>query len=434
MNFLSEAFKGFLPSQEGFVFMWAIIVVALIAFIIIIERWIEYRRRTNVDEPLFVKEITKLLLEQKLEDAYKLCMAGGKRALPSIIGAGIKMKTQSPQLARSAMEGEFLKIIPSMDKRVNLILTFGNISTMLGLMGTIYGLILSFSAVSEPGVSAVEKSALLASGISTAMNTTLWGLVISIPCVMIFSVFRARIDMAVKDLDRYALAILRYLVRDHAPDRDYRFSSKRIKEEIDTEPNIGPMMSLIVILIPLLLSSAEFVKIGAIELNLPSASEEERMAEKKPEEDKESLMLNLQVEVKKDGFNLLHYFRKEEKKGEKSNALDIPLKEGEYDYETLKEQLAHIKRLVLFEIVKNKRPGIQKESSLVHLFTWHYSQKNRYAGMKNFMDYETVQIIAGDDINYQTLVSTMDSSREIRQENVRIRMFPNVALAGGPEA
>ncbi len=434
MNFLSEAFKGFLPSQEGFIFMWTIMAVALIAFIIIIERWMEYRRRTNINEPLFVKEIKKLLLEQKLDEAHKLCMTGGKRALPSIIGAGIKMKTQRPELARSAMEGEFLKVIPSMDRRLNLILTFGNISTMLGLMGTIYGLILSFSAVSEPTVSAVEKSALLASGISTAMNTTLLGLVVSIPCVIVFSIFRARIDVAVKDLDRYALAILRYLVRDHAPDRDYRFSSKRIKEEIDTEPNIGPMMSLIVILIPLLLSSAEFIKIGAIELNLPSASEEETMAEKKPEEDKDRLMLNLRVEITKEGFNLLHYFKEEKKKGQESKTLDIPLKDGEYDYQTLKEQLSRIKRLVLFEIVEHKRPGIQKGSSLLNLFSWHYSQKNRNEGMKDFMDYETVQIVAGDEIKYQTLVSTMDSSREIRQENVRIRMFPNIALAGGPEA
>ena len=118
MNFFLEAFKGFLPSQDGFVFLWAIMAVALVAFIIIIERWLEYRRRTDINEPLFVKEIKKLLLEQRLDEAHKLCMAGGKRALPSIIGAGIKMKTQRPELARSAMEGEFLKVIPSLDRRV----------------------------------------------------------------------------------------------------------------------------------------------------------------------------------------------------------------------------------------------------------------------------------------------------------------------------
>lgn len=437
MDFLSELLNSFSPSQDGFLFMWAIIAIAFVSFIIIVERWLEYRRRTNVNEAIFAEKIKALIVEKKVDEAYQLCVTGGKRALPSVLGSGIKMAQKSPKLVRSAMEGEFLKIIPSMDRRVNLILMFGNVSTMLGLMGTIYGLILSFSAVGVPGVSAVEKSSMLASGISTAMNTTLLGLIVSIPCIMAFAVFRARIDMVIKELDRYATFILRYLVNEHTPEKDYKFSGKRIKEEIDTEPNIGPMMSLIVILIPLLLSSAEFVKIGAIELNLPDGTAKKEIAEKKPEKDKKLMALNLRVEVKKDGFNILHHFKEETAEDDKGKGTkikpeaDISLKDGEYDFEALQNALAKVKWMALFELVKATQGNISKDISLSDLFRRHYGQKEAKSKEKGFLDHETIQIIANDAVEYQTLVSTMDAARNIRRDGIKIRMFPNVALSGG---
>ncbi|MBD3314765.1 MAG: hypothetical protein GF344_03175, partial [Chitinivibrionales bacterium] len=272
MNILTEILNAFTPGAGGFVFMWVLAAVAALAAVLIVERWIDIARRTNVDSEKLTNKLRDLIRDNKYDEAYRICVSAGKRALPRVVGAGIYRAQQTPELIRSGMEEESLHVIPILEKRLNLILMLGNIATLLGLMGTIFGLILSFDAVAQPDVEAVEKSSMLASGISTAMNTTLLGLSISIPCVLIFSILKSRVDNAVQEIDRYAKAVLKVLLPGGSVQKGYRVSGRRIQEEVDTEPNIAPMMNLMVILIPLLLSSAEFIKIGAIELKLPESS------------------------------------------------------------------------------------------------------------------------------------------------------------------
>ncbi|MGD9200113.1 MAG: MotA/TolQ/ExbB proton channel family protein, partial [Chitinispirillia bacterium] len=251
MNIIDELIRAFYPSQDGFFFMWILASLAVFALILIMERWFDIQRRTNVDAEGFTENIIKLIRENKNDEAYSVCCAAGKRALPRIFGAGIKNINESSEIILGAMEEESLHLIPVLEKRINYILMFGNISTLLGLMGTIYGLILSFAAVARPDVNPVEKSSLLAAGISTAMNTTLFGLIISVPCIFLFSILRSKIDGAIYNIDRYSTSILRVLLPAESVSKNYRVSGKRVKEEVDTEPNIAPMMNLMVILIPL---------------------------------------------------------------------------------------------------------------------------------------------------------------------------------------
>ena len=266
MDTFSEFLTSFSPSQSGFFFMWILAAIAIVVLIIIIERWIRISARTNVEAPVFAEKILNLIRDQKIEDAISLCVAGGKRALPRILGAGMRRAQSVPEMIRTAMEEESLHMIPILEKRLSLIVTCGNIATLIGLMGTIYGLILAFAAVAQPDVSPVEKSSLLAVGISAAMNTTLLGLIIAVPCVLVYSIFRARIDDAVSEIDRYAIAIMKVLTPGDIVQKSYKVSDRRVREEVETEPNMVPFMNLMVVLIPLLLSSSEFVKIGMIEL------------------------------------------------------------------------------------------------------------------------------------------------------------------------
>jgi biopolymer transport protein ExbB len=105
-------------------------------------------------------------------------------------------------------------------------------------MGTIYGLILAFAAVASPDVSPVEKSSLLAVGISAAMNTTLLGLMIAVPCVLTYSILRSRVDGIVAEIDRYAVAMIKVLTPADMVLKSYKVSDRRIKEEVETEPNM----------------------------------------------------------------------------------------------------------------------------------------------------------------------------------------------------
>lgn len=426
MHFINELLSGFLPGKESFVFMWGLALVALVAIAISIERWLRIKKLTDVNAQAFIDEICQLIQGKRHDDALKICDLGGERALTSIAASGIRQARRFPGLVKSVMEEEFLKVIPSMDRRLNLIFVLGNLSTMIGLMGTIWGLIIAFSAVGKPGVAAVEKSSLLAAGVSTAMNTTLVGLIISIPCILTFFIFRNWVDRKTVELDRYALHLLRVLSPGVTAVKNYRFSSKRISEDIDHEPNIGPMMSLIVILIPLLLSSAEFVKVGAIELHVPDNKKEEQLIEKK--EDKENIYLDLKLKIGKDGFYLSHYF-KEVQANLSIPLSDIPLSDDKYDFRSLRQKLAEIKRLTLLSIA-GVEYDVDENASLDEAF-FLFSKVAGSESIKDFLeDHDQIKISAEKDIDYQTVISVIDAAREIQMESETIPLFPSISFAG----
>lgn len=436
MNILSELIKAFAPDQDGFIFMWVLLGLAISAVGLIIERWLDIKRRTNVDAEAFIDHLKILVKEKKIDEAYKLCHTGGRRALPRIVGAGIKRAGQPTEIILSAMEEESLHLVPILEKRISYILMLGNISTLIGLMGTIFGLILSFAAVARPDVDPVEKSSLLAAGISTAMNTTLLGLMISVPCVMIFSLFKSKVDSTIQSVDRYAVSLLKVLLPTESVRKEYRVTGRRIKQEEDTEPNIAPMMNLMVILIPLLLSSAEFVKIGAIELKLPESSGGGGGGGSS--EEKKDVKLDLGIVITKRGFDLFHYFKESEKEEDpkekeetpdKKKPVAIPKKNGNYDFEGLNAALAKVKKKALFEVIRATNPGLPEGSTLLQLYN-HY-KKSDYSGAETFKDHENIKIVAEEEIMYETVVSVMDAARGTKTPHGKVAMFPNVSLAGG---
>lgn len=433
MNIFAELIKSCAMDKDGFIFMWILLLLAGTAIFLIIERLLDIRSRTNINVVSFTEHVVKLIINKKSDEAYKLCHSGGKRALPRIIGAGVEKAGESSEIIVSAMEEETLHMVPILEKRVNYILVIGNVSTLLGLMGTIFGLILSFAAVAQPDVDPIEKSSMLASGISTAMNTTLLGLIISVPCVLIFSILKTKIDNTIQEIDRYATSVLKVLLPREGLKKDYRVSGKRIKEEIDTEPNIAPMMNLMVILIPLLLSSSEFVKMGAIELKLPESSQGGGGGS----EEKNKAKLNLGIVITKKGFDLYHYFKKTAKEGEEESEevakqkkpVEIPKKNGKYDFVALNAQLAKVKKKVLFEVIKTTNSGVPQDANLTKLF--NYYAKNDFSGVEAFNDHEDVKLVADELIRYETVIAVMDAARGTRTPYGKVTMFPNVSLAGG---
>jgi biopolymer transport protein ExbB/TolQ/biopolymer transport protein ExbD len=428
MNLIVELIQAFAPGQDGFVFLWVLAGIAVAAAILMVERWLDIRRRTNVDGEMLSDKLRTLIREGRVQEAYNICASGGKRLLPRILGAGIHKAMETPALIRSAMEEESLHSLPRLEKRLDLILMLGNVSTLLGLMGTIFGLILSFAAVAQPDVEAIEKSSMLASGISAAMNTTLLGLIISVPCVMIYSVLRSRVEQAVQEIDRYSLSVLKVLLPREGLQKDYRVSGKRIKEEIDTEPNIAPMMNLMVILIPLLLSSAEFVKIGAIELKLPESAQGGSGASSA--EQKQDAKLDLGVVITAEGFDLFHFFKDDSAQTSQPDTKpQIPLREGEYDFEKLNAALADVKRRALLEIIRVSHPSIPPDAALIKLFTAYI--RRDFSAIELFSDHEDIKIVAQDTIKYQTVVSVMDAARGRATPQGKVTLFPNVSLAGG---
>ncbi|MBN1309659.1 MAG: MotA/TolQ/ExbB proton channel family protein [Chitinispirillaceae bacterium] len=422
MGILNEFLLSFSPGQSGFQFMWILAGIAFLALLLMIERWSGISRRTNINASRFVDRLVQMIKEGKHDDAYGLCCSGKGKVLPAVLGAGIKRATVAPEMVPLAMEEESLHILPLLERRLNWIATLGNLATLLGLMGTIYGLIISFAAVGQPDIPPVAKSSMLAVGISAAMNTTLLGLIIAVPCILVFSVLQARIDETVAELDRCAVMAMKVLMPEQRLGRNYRISDRRVRQEIDTEPNIVPFMNLMVVLIPLLLSSSEFVKIGMIELKLPESS----AAGGADGAGGEAAKVDLGIVITRKGFNLFHYFKKDTSV---SRDDEIPLIDGKYDFAALNRQLAEVKRKALYQIIRLAKPDLPAETEL-----WKLSYLYTHHDLKSvtlFEDHENVKIVADDRINYQTVISVMDAARGVVTASGNVTLFPNVSMAGG---
>lgn len=106
-----------------------------------------------------------------------------------------------------------MEATPRLGKRTHYLSTFANIATLLGLLGTIVGLIQAFTAVSNADPS--EKAALLSSSISVAMNTTAFGLIVAIPLLLIYSVLQTKTTELVDSLEMASVKVLN-IIKEHA--------------------------------------------------------------------------------------------------------------------------------------------------------------------------------------------------------------------------
>ena len=172
--------------------------------------------------------------------------------------------------------------------------------------------------------------------------------------------------------------------------------SKRMKRSFEMDhPNITPMMNLMVVLIPLLLTSAEFVRLGVIELNLPPAAAGNAAAviEEMPIETQRKL--DLTVTITDRGFFISSSLAV--LSGLNEGEPTIPLSTDSYDFDALTSRLLEI--------------------------------KSRAVG--KFSDTDQIIIMAEPNVDYQTIVSTMDASRSADVDGKQEVLFPDVSLSAG---
>jgi biopolymer transport protein ExbB len=105
-----------------------------------------------------------------------------------------------------AMEESLMEIMPRLEKRTHYLATFANIATLLGLLGTIIGLISAFTAVS--GANPAEKADLLSASISVAMNTTAFGLMVAIPLLLVHTLLQTKTTELVDSLEMASVKFL----------------------------------------------------------------------------------------------------------------------------------------------------------------------------------------------------------------------------------
>lgn len=209
---MNEVIAGFSPDSGGFFYMMTLAIVAAVGVAIAIERAYFILVRSNVNAPKFMTEIRKLVKAGEYKKALALCEAAPDRALPTVVGAGLKRVADSEAVdfrtIQNSVDEGTLEVIPKLQERTGFLAMIANVATLIGLMGTIWGLILAFRSVSVAGIDAAEKSRLLAAGIGTAMNTTLMGLMIAIPSILIYTFLHNKTTKIIDEIDEHTVKLI----------------------------------------------------------------------------------------------------------------------------------------------------------------------------------------------------------------------------------
>ncbi len=212
---MAELIRNFSPDVAGYFYMWALLVPMIFAVAIAVERGIYILHRSDINAEKFMAEIRKLVTAGKMEDAVNLCDRAKDRALPKVVASGLRAVLNKQQVdfrtIQNSVDEGMLEIIPKLQARTNYLAMLANIATLLGLLGTIYGLIIAFRSISAPGIDASEKARLLAAGISTAMNTTLVGLSIAIPTVFVYTYLTNRTNKIIDEIDEHMVKLINLL-------------------------------------------------------------------------------------------------------------------------------------------------------------------------------------------------------------------------------
>lgn len=195
--------------QDGGVFMYPITVIFAFAVAVVVERIYFLTFKNNVNGEKFFSDVKTFVDAGSPEEAASLCDSS---PLCRVIKAGLENAQNGHERAKSSMEEEAAAVIPVIEKRIPHLSTAANVATLLGLLGTIYGLIAAFSAVAEADPS--QKATLLAKGISIAMNTTAYGLIVAIPTIIAHSFLQSRANMLLDEIDEYSLKLLNLLKKN----------------------------------------------------------------------------------------------------------------------------------------------------------------------------------------------------------------------------
>lgn len=175
--------------DSGFV-GWTIIATGFFAISIIAERIRKLFFEFHMNTDSFTKRIQHFVSQQRFEEALLLCEGLAKKPMARAFKTILLKADREEEAIQQAADIALSENMPLFSKRIHYLSMLANVATLLGLLGTIHGLILSFQAVASADPS--QKQALLAQGISVSMYTTALGLAVAIPVMIAYSFLVSR--------------------------------------------------------------------------------------------------------------------------------------------------------------------------------------------------------------------------------------------------
>ena len=197
-----QGFAKFL--EDGGTLMYFNLCTSIIVLSMIIDRLIFFLVKSSVNARAFLENIRKLVLANNLDRAVKLCSAT-TAPVAQVAKAGLQRFHRGEIAVAQAIEESLVDVTPMIKKRIQILWSLANIATLIGLLGTVAGLIRAFGAVSA--AKPEERSALLTKGISEALNNTAMGLGIAVLCIIAHAILSSMSKRQNSDLEAFALKL-----------------------------------------------------------------------------------------------------------------------------------------------------------------------------------------------------------------------------------
>jgi len=212
--------------QDGGAFMYPIMIVFAIGMAIAIERFI-FLNMMKVKNRSAWKLLLPILNRGDFKQAFEVA-TNSKSAVGRILAYGLSKvgKGSRHDDLEMAMEEGLMEVLPRLEKRTPYLSTFANIATLLGLLGTILGLIKAFTAVAN--VDPSEKANILSASISIAMNTTAFGLMAAIPLLLAYTFMQSKTTEIVDSIEMASVKFVN-LIRDARASEAARAPTRKAK-------------------------------------------------------------------------------------------------------------------------------------------------------------------------------------------------------------
>jgi len=189
----TEEFKLFF--KKGGIVMYPLSLVAIIALLLFLERFVMLSYRGHLGRR-FTKKMDALVAEKKYEEAANLCLKK-ETSLAMVLFAVLNKVNDTRENAERSLQEALLREQPKLERRMGLLAAMGTIAPLLGLLGTVTGIITLFTVITEVGT---NDARVLAGGISEALVTTEMGLVIAIPVMILHGLLSEKIEKITSEL------------------------------------------------------------------------------------------------------------------------------------------------------------------------------------------------------------------------------------------
>lgn len=196
---------------SGGLFMYPILLVFAVGVGIAIERYITLTLVTNKNQVMWEK-VQPLLAKGEFDEA-RAVTSKDQSTISQVLNMGLSLQgaVRRREDIEIAMEESMMEIVPRLEKRTSYVALGASIATLLGLLGTIMGLIQAFTAVAN--ANPAEKADLLSASISVAMNTTAFGLIVAIPLLIVHAVLTNKTGDIVDSLEMATVKALNVFSR-----------------------------------------------------------------------------------------------------------------------------------------------------------------------------------------------------------------------------